>query len=238
MDTKKLLIIEDSETDLLVLSHTLGLQYRLAYARSAEEAVESLSKNNFDLILLDISLPGLDGLNFCRRIRNMPSHQHTPIIFVSGRQTVEDRVEGLRAGADDFVTKPFAVPELLARIEACLRRSQRNTKPQDVIACGPFVLDYQKHSLIYKIDAEDLTCDLTSTELKLISYFLKRPNVVCTREQIIKEVWGTEIHVLERTVDARVNSIRKKMGPYSNLLNAVHGVGYKLSVSPMRERAS
>lgn len=238
MNNRKILIIEDSEIDVLILSHALNAKYDLEFAPSAEVALVCLTKEKFDLILLDVSLPGLGGVEFCERVKMMPAYESTPIIFVSGYSAIPDRVKGLQAGADDYITKPYSVPELLARVETCLRRKSVQQDEKSFLKCGPLTLDFQKHSLISENETQPISVALTSTELKLLSYFFKKPNVIFTRAQIIEAVWEKEVHVLERTVDARVNSLRKKMGQYSNLLNSVHGIGYKLVMKSTQTRAS
>ena len=222
--TATILIVED-EADLreLVRYNLEAEGFRVSMAESGDEAVERIRDGVPDLILLDWMLPGLSGIELCRRWRSREETARTPIIMITARGEEEERVRGLATGADDYVVKPFSMPELVARIQALLRRSS----PQlvtNVLKAGDLELDRQSHRV--RRSGRDL--HLGPTEYRLLEYLMRHPGRVYSREQLLDGVWGNDVYVDERTVDVRVGRLRKAInrGREADPIRTVRGAGY------------
>jgi two-component system phosphate regulon response regulator PhoB len=195
----------------------------VSLAESGDEAVERIRDGVPDLILLDWMLPGLSGIELCRRWRSREETARTPIIMITARGEEEERVRGLATGADDYVVKPFSIPELNARIQALLRRSS----PQlvtNVLRAGELELDRQSHRV--RRSGRDL--HLGPTEYRLLEYLMRHPGRVYSREQLLDGVWGNDVYVDERTVDVHVGRLRKAInrGREADPIRTVRGAGY------------
>jgi two-component system, OmpR family, phosphate regulon response regulator PhoB len=222
--TATILIVED-EADLreLVRYNLEAEGFRVSTAESGDEAVERIRDGVPDLILLDWMLPGLSGIELCRRWRSREETARTPIIMITARGEEEERVRGLATGADDYVVKPFSIPELVARIQALLRRSS----PQlvtNVLKAGDLELDRQSHRV--RRSGRDL--HLGPTEYRLLEYLMRHPGRVYSREQLLDGVWGNDVYVDERTVDVHVGRLRKAInrGREADPIRTVRGAGY------------
>jgi two-component system phosphate regulon response regulator PhoB len=222
--TATVLIVED-EADLreLVRYNLEAEGFRVSMAESGDEAVERIRDGVPDLILLDWMLPGLSGIELCRRWRSREETARTPIIMITARGEEEERVRGLATGADDYVVKPFSMPELVARIQALLRRSS----PQlvtNVLKAGDLELDRQSHRV--RRSGRDL--HLGPTEYRLLEYLMRHPGRVYSREQLLDGVWGNDVYVDERTVDVHVGRLRKAInrGREADPIRTVRGAGY------------
>ncbi len=219
-----ILIVEDEADLSLMLRYNLEAQgYRVLISESGDEAAEVTRDNVPDLILLDWMLPGLSGIELCQRLRLRKQTADVPIIMLTARGVEEDRIRGLQTGADDYVTKPFSVPELLARVEALLRRS----KPQLVasaLKAGDLELDRASHR-VYRAARE---IHLGPTEYRLLEYLMTNPGRVYSREQLLDQVWGSDVYVDERTVDVHVGRLRKAInkGRAMDPIRTVRGAGY------------
>jgi two-component system, OmpR family, phosphate regulon response regulator PhoB len=218
------LIVED-ETDLSeLMRYNLEAEgFRIVSAESGDEAVERIRDGVPDLILLDWMLPGLSGIELCRRWRSREETARTPIIMITARGEEEERVRGLATGADDYVVKPFSMPELVARIQALLRRSS----PQlvtNILKAGDLELDRQSHRV--RRASRDL--HLGPTEYRLLEYLMRHPGRVYSREQLLDGVWGNDVYVDERTVDVHVGRLRKAInrGREQDPIRTVRGAGY------------
>jgi len=219
-----ILIVED-EADLreLVRYNLAAEGFRVSMAESGDEAVERIRDGVPDLILLDWMLPGSSGIELCRRWRSREETARTPIIMITARGEEEERVRGLATGADDYLVKPFSMPELVARIRALLRRSN----PQlvtNVLKAGDLELDRQSHRV--RRSGRDL--HLGPTEYRLLEYLMRHPGRVYSREQLLDGVWGNEVYVDERTVDVHVGRLRKAInrGREADPIRTVRGAGY------------
>ena len=219
-----ILIVED-EADLSeLMRYNLETEgFRVVTAESGDEAVERIRDGVPDLILLDWMLPGLSGIELCRRWRSREETARTPIIMITARGEEEERVRGLATGADDYVVKPFSMPELVARIQALLRRSS----PQlvtNVLKAGDLELDRQSHRV--RRAGRDL--HLGPTEYRLLEYLMRHPGRVYSREQLLDGVWGNDVYVDERTVDVHVGRLRKAInrGRNPDPIRTVRGAGY------------
>ena len=222
--TATILIVED-ETDLSeLMRYNLEAEgFRIVSAESGDEAVERIRDGVPDLILLDWMLPGLSGIELTRRWRSRDETMRTPIIMITARGEEEERVRGLATGADDYVVKPFSMPELVARIQALLRRSS----PQlvtNTLKAGDLELDRQSHRV--RRAGRDL--HLGPTEYRLLEYLMRHPGRVYSREQLLDGVWGNDVYVDERTVDVHVGRLRKAInrGREADPIRTVRGAGY------------
>ena len=222
--TTTLLIVED-EADLSeLMRYNLEAEgFRVISAESGDEAVERIRDGVPDLILLDWMLPGLSGIELTRRWRSRDETARTPIIMITARGEEEERVRGLANGADDYVVKPFSMPELVARIQALLRRSS----PQllaNVLRAGDLEIDRQSHRV--RRAGRDL--HLGPTEYRLLEYLMRHPGRVYSREQLLDGVWGNDVYVDERTVDVHVGRLRKAInrGKNHDPIRTVRGAGY------------
>ena len=220
----KILIVEDDDRVSAALSVFLRKHgYATQVAANGEAALASLGSDT-EVVLLDLGLPDIDGIDLCRRIR---AHTGVPIIIATARSHVQDRIKGLRAGADDFVVKPYDVRELLARIEAVTRRTRAVPAEQQ----PEFETQGVQIDLVARqVTVEGAPIDLTRKEFDIVAVLARYPGVVVPRERLIQEVWNTEWHAFSRSLEVHVGSIRRKTGR-AELIETVRGVGYRIAVS-------
>ncbi|MGM9612860.1 MAG: response regulator transcription factor [Butyricicoccus sp.] len=185
---------------------------------------ERLEQSLPDLLLLDVMLPGEDGVTTLKNLRQNPHTASLPIILLTAKNAEYDKVLGLDSGADDYVTKPFGVMELLSRIKAVLRRAGTSA-PGDHLAIGPVSLDVSRRA----VTVEGEAVSLTFKEFELLHYLLQNPGLVLSREKIMAAVWGFDFEGESRTVDMHIKTLRRKLGEAGSLIVTVRGVGYKLS---------
>ncbi len=205
MDRGKILVIDDEKPIADILKYNLeeeGFQVRVAY--DGAEALRLAFEDQPDLIVLDIMLPRVDGFQVCREIRQKLD---VPIIMLTAKEAEIDKVLGLELGADDYVTKPFSIRELLARVRATLRRSQMQKKPPQSLTCGELVLDMGRMELF----KNGSPIDLTSREFNLLAFLMKNMGYVFSREKLLEEVWGYDYFGDHRTVDVTVRRLREKI---------------------------
>jgi len=215
----------DDEADILELLR-VNLQkagYRFEGFQEAEDLYRFLAREKPSLILLDLMLPDTDGLEVCRHIRKSEDLAAIPVIMLTARGDESDKVVGLELGADDYITKPFSIKELVARIHAVLRRPGGGDASRR-IAVGTVVIDLDK----FVVTAEGVKVELTATEFKILQLLASRRGRVFTRDQILDFLWGTEKAVVDRTVDVHIRNLREKMGAAASLIKNIRGVGYKL----------
>ncbi len=223
------LIIEDEPDIATTLAYNLkksGLDALVA--NNGETGLKiALGSRQPDLILLDLMLPDMSGHEVCAKLRDHRRTATIPIIMLTARGEEEDRVKGFETGADDYVTKPFSVRELVARIRAVLRRSQRDLQAESTtIRAGILRVDLDGH----RVWTGEQEVDLTAIEYRLLTVFMQRKGRVQSREQLIDEVWGMGTAITHRTVDVHVKRLRGKLGPGSDYVETVWGVGYRLVV--------
>lgn len=185
--------------------------------------MEKLPNKELELILLDIMLPGEDGLSIMKKIRENPETEDVPIILLTAKSSEVDKIVGLDEGADDYITKPFSVLELVSRIKAVLRRSKR-TGDEQVYKFKGLTVDITKR----EVRVGDEKINLTFKEFELLLYLLKNKEIVLTRENIINEVWGFDFEGESRTVDVHIATLRQKVGPWSKYIHTVRNLGYKI----------
>jgi DNA-binding response OmpR family regulator len=216
-------LIEDDRDIAEAIAYHLqsrGLRVRLAY--TGEEGLEA-SRRGVDLILLDLNLPNMDGLELCRLIRRQAATAHVPIIIVSARGEETDRILGLEMGADDYVVKPFSLKELAARCRAALRRAEGGSRPAGAYRDESFEIDFDAYLVRY----EGRDVRLTRKEFDLLACLVRRAGRVVTRERLLDEVWGGDTDVDARTIDAHIRRMRLKLGSGRHHVETVVGLGYR-----------
>ncbi len=220
-----LVLIVDDEADLagLVEFNLRAAGLDTSIAGSGEAALKLAQQNRPDLVLLDLMLPDISGKEVCRRFRADPKLAEVPIVMLTARGDEPDRVEGFLAGADDYVTKPFSVRELVLRVQAVLKRGGRPQGAQ-VLRTGPFELDLASHR--FSVAKQEV--ELTVLEFKLMQDLMTHPGQVRTREKLLSEVWGISSPQETRTVDTHVMRLREKLGIGRDRLETVRGIGYRL----------
>lgn len=218
----KILIVEDDENIRQLLKLTLqSYQYDLVDFENGQDAYDFLTKETVDVALLDLMLPGMNGFDILKYIRSQPRLKDLPVLILSAKDKELDKIMGLDLGADDYLTKPFSVLELAARIRSLLRRSKKDEK---IIEVRKLYIDLDKRFI--KIDGN--LVDLTYKEFELLKYMAKNPGRAISREELINQVWGFDFIGESRTLDVHINSLRKKVGTkYSSLIQSVRQVGYR-----------
>ena len=219
-----ILIVEDEEQLTLLMRYNLEAEgYLVEEAARGDEAELKLREHVPDLVLLDWMLPGLSGIELCRRIRARKETERLPVIMITARGEEEDRVRGLATGADDYVVKPFSVPELLARVRALLRRV-KPTEIADLLTLGDIELDRVTHRV--RRAGSDL--HLGPTEFRLLEFLMRSPGRVFSREQLLNGVWGRDVYIDERTVDVHVGRLRRAVqrDGVPDPIRTVRGTGY------------
>jgi two-component system phosphate regulon response regulator PhoB/two-component system alkaline phosphatase synthesis response regulator PhoP len=223
--TYRIAVVED-EPDIaqLVSSHLQKEGFKVELFPDAGSFLKSLSKHRPDLILLDLMLPDADGLEICKLMKKKEEWQTIPVIILTAKGEETDKILGLELGADDYVTKPFSLKELTARIKAVLRRPTAEPASKKIEIGGELVIDLTKHQMSYQGNL----IDLTSTEFKIVSLLASRKGWVFTRDQILDNLWGQDKIVLDRTIDVHIKNLREKLGDASRFVKNIRGVGYKL----------
>jgi DNA-binding response OmpR family regulator len=227
----RILLIEDDRDIVELVRYNLEADgFEVSSVSDGAKGMVSLRREPPDLLLLDIMLPGMSGLEICREIRKDPSFNHLPILILSARSDEVDRVTGLELGADDYVTKPFSVRELCARVKALLRRSGGPTQVQKVIECGALTIDPNS----YRVCHLGELVPLSILEFQLLCQLAANPGRVFTRDQLLDSVWGSDHFITPRAVDVCVRRLREKLetDPENpRLLCTVHGAGYMFANS-------
>ena len=221
----KILLVDDEKDIVEFLEYNLSKEgFEVITAYDGEEAIEKL-KYNPDLVLLDVMMPKLDGYQVCSKIRKMEKFQNTPVIFLTAKSSEIDEIQGLNLGADDYISKPISPKVLVARVKSNLRRKAKsnNEDAESIITAGPLIINKDT----YTVQLEGSNVVLPKKEFEILSYLAQRPGKVLPRERILNDVWGTDVFVVERTIDVHVRKIREKLGDHSTLVETVKGVGYR-----------
>ncbi len=223
MTQHKVLIIEDDRSLSEVLSYNLEQSgYAVTVSHDGQDGLNRAQHQPPDIIVLDLMLPVVDGLEVCRRLRADPTLSDVLIVMLTARAEESDHVVGLAIGADDYVTKPFSIKVLLERIKALLRRREKGSSDHHVIASQGVVLDKQRH----RVTANDQAIELTRSEFSLLEMLIRQPGRAFSRNELVDTGLGDTL-VLERTIDVHIRSIRKKLGTSAELIQTVRGVGYR-----------
>tara|TARA_E500000178_G_scaffold95303_1_gene94282 strand:- start:408 stop:1112 length:705 start_codon:yes stop_codon:yes gene_type:complete len=226
MEKVKILVVEDEAPIQELLQFNLErVKYKVKVADSGEEALKQASKFNPDLILLDIMLPGTDGLEVCKTLKASSKTENIPIIMLTALCEEADIVTGLELGADDYITKPFSPRVLLARVKAALRRpnAAATENPEELITIHNIIIDLTRHRVT--VDGNEII--LTHTEFKVLKLMTTQPGRVFTRYQIVDAVHGEDYPVTDRSVDVQIVGLRKKLGEAGNYIETVRGIGYR-----------
>ena len=226
----KILVIEDEPDIRKTLEYNLAREgFIVSTAGSLKKAKNILENPNFSLILLDLMLPDGSGLDLCRELKSNSALKEIPIIILTAKDDEVDKVVGFELGADDYVTKPFSVRELILRVKAVLKRNQKTATPLKINrSFGSLVMDIESHEVF--IDDEEIT--LTALEFKLLNQLVERRGRVQTRDQLLSDVWGYSSDVTTRTVDTHIKRLREKLGVMGKYIQTIRGVGYKFSRTP------
>lgn len=227
-----MLVVDDEPALREALQSSLEFEgYKVVTANDGQAALDAIAADTYDAVLLDVMMPRLDGLTACRRLR--ASGNHIPVLMLTARDAVGDRVSGLDAGADDYLVKPFELDELLARVRALLRRGALSSTPAegaDTLTYGDLRMDLATREVM----RGDRRLDLTRTEYLLMELFLAHPRQVLTRDQILSEVWGFDFEPTSNSLDVYVMYLRRKTeaGGQPRVIHTVRGVGYVLRATP------
>ncbi len=226
MRKERVFVVEDEPDILEVIEYNLKREgFQVSSARDGEEGLRHVRDQKPNLLILDLMLPGLDGIEVCRKLKADREVSRIPIIMVTAKGEESDAVLGLGVGADDYVTKPFSPRELIARVKAVLRRSgsaEPEVKEERLIRSG-LVIDSGKH--LVQVDGE--RANFTASEFRLLFFLASNPGRVYTRDQLLNRVVGDETFVVDRNIDVHVRSIRKKLGEHRELIETIRGVGYR-----------
>ncbi|MBU1206696.1 MAG: response regulator transcription factor [Proteobacteria bacterium] len=222
---KKIFIIEDEKDIRDLLEYYLKREgYEVQSAKDGDLGLQRIRKERFDLILLDLMLPQMDGLEVCRIIRSSPQTANLPIVMLTAKGEEADRIVGLEIGADDYITKPFSPREVVARIKALFRRMEKTKAGEEIHEYKGIILNLWRH----EVSCQGEVHALTFKEFNLLEYFFKNKGRVLTRDILLNEVWGYDYFGTTRTVDVHVARLRQKLPALNNYLVAIKGMGYKL----------
>ena len=225
----KIAVVEDEEALSVLLRYNLEAEgYQVDTMLRGDEAEIALRENVPDLLILDWMLPGVSGIELCRRLRQWPETERLPIIMLTARGEENDRVRGLTTGADDYLVKPFSTAEFIARVRALLRRAKPETL-STVLKVGGLTLDRETH----RVYRDDVELNLGPTEFRLLEFLMQNPGRVFSRAQLLDKVWGETIYIDERTVDVHIGRLRKSvnLGDQPDVIRTIRGAGYSISES-------
>jgi two-component system, OmpR family, alkaline phosphatase synthesis response regulator PhoP len=225
MAKEKILVVDDEEDILELLKFKLSKEgYQVTCAASGEEALRCVRSETPDLIVLDLMLPGIDGIEVARELKHDFDTKNIPIVMVTAKGEEADIVTGLELGADDYITKPFSPRILIARVKAVLRRREKGSQDKtEVIQIHNLLIHPGRHEVL--VNGNPVS--LTFTEFGILHYLARRPGWVFTRSQIVDEVRGDDYYVTDRSVDVQIVGLRKKLGPAGDYIETVRGVGYR-----------
>lgn len=226
MKRETILVIEDEPDILEVIEYNLSREgYRVKTARDGDEGLKRARRDSPDLVLLDIMLPGIDGIELCKHLKRDPITRAIPVMMVTAKSEETDVVLGLGVGADDFITKPFSPRQLVARVQAVLRRGplKEERGQGERVVRGPLVVDLTRHEVLVDGKSEVMT----PTELRLLHFLASHPGRVFDRAHLLSRVIGEDAIVTDRNIDVHIRSIRQKLGKHRELVETVRGVGYR-----------
>lgn len=223
---KKILLVDDEEDILEFLKYNLEQEnFEVLLSTNGKDALKKISQNP-DLIVLDIMMPELDGFELYELIRNNKESQDIPIIFLTAKSGETDEIKGLNLGASDYIQKPISPKKLIARIKSNLRKISTNEQKKLAsveVKIGPLIIDVDK--FVVKIDGRQKF--FPRKEFQLLHYLASNPGKVLNRETLLKEIWGNDVYVIDRTIDVHIRKIREKLGKHSELIETVKGIGYR-----------
>lgn len=226
---EKILIVDDEKDILKILSHNLSKEgYRIFEANDGEEALDMAVREMPDLVILDLMLPKIDGLEVCRELKSKDKTKNIPIIMLTAKSQEVDKVLGLELGADDYITKPFSPRELLARVKAVLRRTKDKPQGKEVFSCGSLEVDFAK--IAVKVNHKPI--ELTAKEFELLKTLIQVKGRVLSRDYLLDNIWGFDnaIEIQTRTVDVHIQTLRKKLKSEAKRIITVKNYGYRFLV--------
>ncbi len=224
MAREKILVVDDEKDIIELIRYNLEKEgLKVITATSGEEAIRRASNENPQLIVLDLMLTGIDGLEVCRILKRETKTSSIPVVMLTVKSDETDIVVGLELGADDYITKPFSPRILAARVKAILRRKEPKEEKAEIIKIGPLTINLAK----YQVSLKNKPLSLTSTEFKILAFLAQNKGKVFTRDQLLDKAWKEESFVVDRTVDVHIRRLRQKLGPASYLIETIRGVGYK-----------
>lgn len=216
---------DDTSIRELVLYALKTAEFQVMGFENAASFYKRMKEQQPDLILLDIMLPDEDGVSILKKLKSRPDTENIPVIMMTAKSSEYDKVLGLDSGADDYITKPFGVMELISRVKAVIRRSDRSKGSEgEVLKIGELVLDEQKH----EVYARRQEVSLTFKEFELLSYLMKNRGLVLSRDKILNTIWNYEYEGESRTVDVHIGSLRQKLGTCGDFIKTIRGIGYKI----------
>jgi two-component system, OmpR family, alkaline phosphatase synthesis response regulator PhoP len=219
-----ILVIDDEDDLVELVRYNLAREgFHVIAAHDGESGLRLVDQKSPDLVVVDLMLPGIDGLEVCRRLRAESRTFKLPIVMLTAKSSESDRVVGLEIGADDYITKPFSPSELVARVKALLRRAAGFEQPSQLIKCGDLTVDLAKH----EVSCGNARIDLTATEFRLLQMLAAHPGRVYSRSELIDGVLGSNVAVLDRTIDVHVMALRKKLGESAAFIETIRGFGYR-----------
>ena len=224
----KILLVDDEKDIVEFIKYNLELEnYQVIVAFDGEEALEKMSQHP-DLVILDIMMPKLSGYDVCKRIRADREFQFVPIIFLSAKSSEIDEILGLELGANDYIRKPISPQKLVARVKSNLRKAsaedlQNLTSGKEIYQAHGLIIDVQKHSI--KVNTKEKV--FPKKEFDILLFLIKNPGRVFSREEILHNVWGTDVFIVERTIDVHIRKIREKLGDLGDIIETIKGVGYR-----------
>lgn len=223
---KKILLVDDEPDIVEFLKYNLEQQkFEVIVGHNGEEALQKLSEKP-DLIVLDIMMPKLDGFETCKRIRQNKDFENVPIVFLTAKAGEIDEIKGLELGASDYIQKPISPNKLIARVKSNLRKAEGYIQKSDPIQIKYGPIDINKET--YEVFIENEKKVFPRKEFEVLYFLIKNPGRVFGREILLKEIWGADVYVVDRTVDVHVRKIREKLGTHADLIETVKGVGYRL----------
>jgi len=226
MSKKKILYIEDDETLAFLTADSLENHYEVTHFSNGEKGFEAFCNTSFDLCILDVMLPDMDGFEIATKIRQR--NQEVPIIFLSAKTMKEDRIRGLKIGADDYLVKPYSIEELMLKMEVFLQRSQKTLIKQDLYHFGSYEFDPNN----YFVKHQDIQTNLTEREASLLKLFLDHKNTVLKRERILMELWGTDDYFVGRSLDVFISRLRKIFKDDDDVrIENIPRIGFKMIVT-------
>ena len=229
MSHSTVLVIDDEKDLLELVRYNLEKEHlEVITASDGQSGLEIGLRHKPDLVLLDLMMPGMNGLEVCKQLRSDSRTSRVPIIMLTAKAAETDKIVGLEMGADDYITKPFSVRELLARVRAVLRRSSPETPAGEVIRRGKLTIDIARHEVTWA----EKRASLTATEFRILEYLASRPDRVISRDDIIDGALSRDTSVFNRTIDVHITALRKKLGEGGKHIETVRGFGYKWSDAP------
>jgi DNA-binding response OmpR family regulator len=225
---KKIAVIDDEPDIGELLKYNLEQEgYHVTWIAEGERVLEHLRRDRPDLVILDLMLPGVSGMEICRQLRKTPEFESLPVIMLTAKSSETDKIVGLEIGADDYITKPFSPREVVARVKAVLRRLEeprRDLLSSDILEFEGIRLDGSRH----EVQVEGSEIKLTNTEFKILQCLIQRPGHVFNRQQLIDFALGENVSVVDRTIDVHITNLRKKLLGKGNRIESIRGVGYRL----------